>query len=1192
MKSKKVKIATLILGILILISLSALVIIYTHNYGFASVDASGVTFSEETDEQNKTVITDSRTIVYATYNFVYINDSECSVKIANKAEATVAVIPNKGVIDGKEYSVTEIAANGFASSPKLERVRLSAEIKKINNSAFTNCPELQRVDLNRVETIGNNVFYKCLKLHNIRIPKTVINVGSSVFRNNETAVHIVASESFVVENWTSTWNSNNKSIEPVDYNTSYRDPVELETVYEKNARSTSQEPVGYAYSAGQPVNYSKAITATFSNIDEGNVEDFRGEDDIFILKEYNNKPILRISDEAFFGITFNKIIIQYYNEPIEIGLSAFFDAQGNEIIINRDVKFFSNSGEMSSDIFSGSSITSIILPDSLTSLPNNIFSYCESFKNVFFETPKKDLSDDDLLNLVDNLKSVNGDGVVNLPDTKNFTTIGESAFDNTTQISRLNIQNNVKNVGPSVFNGWDNVNQYVHIYNDGPLPDYVSNEDGTFTGWHMQWFGSFTNYKLEKEFVKMYLDPNGGEVDSTVIDVELGMPINNLPTPEHSTATFDGWVDADGKIYDTNTVLNVKDSIYLTAKWVYIVKYINGITTNTIKCEVGQIITLPTYTKLGYKGVLKESATKSEYNFGNRYTPTYNTTFTVIWTELSIKDCYGKDTVPYDDYWYTVYTPGQLKELRRLHTKEGFWPHRVKLGADIDLTNENWEPFEFLKFEFWGNGYTISFEHKNVTGNENYGFVRELSGKIHKTKFKASIKTSKDYAGKYLGIIAGKFNGGIYDCEIISVVGKGSGYYNSMTDNKVDILIQNRGTITGGFAGLLEAAGGIQDCTNRGVSIASRDTLGGIVGESKCYVAYCKNSGELYYEMDEDSSGDHRYIGGISGIQEANWSLMFCEFSGTIRFVSVLNNSLESKSPCIGQIVGLVKIIYTETTVKNNDFIGRVITWNISNKYLNCVSNNEVGYTYDPNASSGDDGAGSGGCVAPGTLITLADGSQKQVEHLTGSEMLLVWNLYTGTFDVAPILFIDSESSSLREVIYLYFSDGTEVKVIFEHAFWDFDLNEYVFLRNDASKYIGHWYNKQVTDELGNMGWLKVQLMDVVIKEEVTTSWSPVTYGHLCYYVNGMLSMPGATEGLINIFEVNNETLKINEELMQYDIETYGLYTYEEFAEIYPITKEIFEAFGGQYLKISMGKGLITLEEIGELISHYAEFLN
>lgn len=163
------------------------------------------------------------------------------------------------------------------------------------------------------------------------------------------------------------------------------------------------------------------------------------------------------------------------------------------------------------------------------------------------------------------------------------------------------------------------------------------------------------------------------------------------------------------------------------------------------------------------------------------------------------------------------------------------------------------------------------------------------------------------------------------------------------------------------------------------------------------------------------------------------------------------------------------------------------------------------------------------------------------------------------------------------------------VKVISEHAFWDFDLNKYVFLRNDAYKYIGHWFNKQVDERLS---WEKVQLIDVQITEELTTAWSPVTYGHLCYYVNGMLSMPGATEGFINIFEVDSETLKIDESLMLSDIEKYGLFTYEEFAEIYPINEEIFEAFNGQYLKISVGKGLITMEEIGELINHYAEFLS
>lgn len=73
--------------------------------------------------------------------------------------------------------------------------------------------------------------------------------------------------------------------------------------------------------------------------------------------------------------------------------------------------------------------------------------------------------------------------------------------------------------------------------------------------------------------------------------------------------------------------------------------------------------------------------------------------------------------------------------------------------------------------------------------------------------------------------------------------------------------------------------------------------------------------------------------------------------------------------------------------------------------------------------------------MAEGTLITLADGSQVPVENLTGGEMLLVWNLYTGSFDIAPILVIDSDALKQYEVIKLTFSDGTTVDVISEHGF-------------------------------------------------------------------------------------------------------------------------------------------------------------
>lgn len=229
-------------------------------------------------------------------------------------------------------------------------------------------------------------------------------------------------------------------------------------------------------------------------------------------------------------------------------------------------------------------------------------------------------------------------------------------------------------------------------------------------------------------------------------------------------------------------------------------------------------------------------------------------------------------------------------------------------------------------------------------------------------------------------------------------------------------------------------------------------------------------------------------------------------------------------------------------------------------------------------------------CVAEGTMITLADGSQVAVEDLTGEELLLVWNLFTGTFDVAPILFIDSDPYTEYEIIHLYFSDGTEVKVISEHGFWDIDLNKYVFLRNDAAQYIGHWFNKQTDDGNGNMVWTAVQLVDVDIYTEYTTAWSPVTFGHLCYYVNGMLSMPGATEGLINIFEVDASTMQYDAASFAADIATYGLFTYEEFAEIIPIPEVIFEAFNGQYLKVSIGKGLITMDGLIALIERYADF--
>ena len=260
------------------------------------------------------------------------------------------------------------------------------------------------------------------------------------------------------------------------------------------------------------------------------------------------------------------------------------------------------------------------------------------------------------------------------------------------------------------------------------------------------------------------------------------------------------------------------------------------------------------------------------------------------------------------------------------------------------------------------------------------------------------------------------------------------------------------------------------------------------------------------------------------------------------------------------------------------------------------------GFAYDQNATSGykgnlaslpeaqgarmytlwtkSTGQGSQSCVAEGTLITLANGTQVPVESLTGNEELLVWDMMSGTYSSAPILFVDSDPAKVYEIVELSFADGTIVKVIDEHAFFDVDAQEYVFLRADAAKYIGHTFNK---------GDVNVELVAVNVYDEYTTAWSPVTSGALCLYVNGMLSMPGNTEGFINIFEV--EDMKVDAEKMAQDIATYGLYTYEEFcAEVVEVPESVFEAFNGQYLKVSMAKGLISEDKVKALFDRYSSF--
>ncbi|MBQ4071949.1 MAG: hypothetical protein IJD51_06030 [Clostridia bacterium] len=230
--------------------------------------------------------------------------------------------------------------------------------------------------------------------------------------------------------------------------------------------------------------------------------------------------------------------------------------------------------------------------------------------------------------------------------------------------------------------------------------------------------------------------------------------------------------------------------------------------------------------------------------------------------------------------------------------------------------------------------------------------------------------------------------------------------------------------------------------------------------------------------------------------------------------------------------------------------------------------------------SATSSGSDSGECVTGDTLITLADGTVKRIDELTGEELLLVFDHYTGEYTASPIVFIENDGVSDYTVVTLTFSDGGATRLIYEHGYFDLTLGEYVYVTPDnCLDFVGHEFAKSTGE-----GFEAVSLVSAEVETVEVGCYSLVTAYHYNFIVDGILSMPGGIDGIFNIFEYGDD-LKYDEERMAADIAEYGLYTYSDFADY--VTEEVYEIFLATYYKVAVGKGMITLDEIYAYIAKY-----
>lgn len=272
---------------------------------------------------------------------------------------------------------------------------------------------------------------------------------------------------------------------------------------------------------------------------------------------------------------------------------------------------------------------------------------------------------------------------------------------------------------------------------------------------------------------------------------------------------------------------------------------------------------------------------------------------------------------------------------------------------------------------------------------------------------------------------------------------------------------------------------------------------------------------------------------------------------------------------------------------------------NSQNMFENCISLvGGSGTVYSPDCIDGSYGhldggennpgyfsqkssGGSNPCVTPDTLVLLADGTQKRIDEISYDDEFIVWDFVNGCYTTAKATIIMNHGQNNYEVMTLNFSDGTSVKTINGHGFYEADINKFIILKNEnVQNYIGHNFIKQNAD-----GYTTVELVSYNIETQHTESWSILTEYYYNCILDGMFTLtPAEVDGspdYLMPFLIGNN-LKYIEEEMHADIEKYGLYTYEEFAHL--LTQNQFEILNIQNFKVSVAKGFISYEELLMLI--------
>ncbi len=231
--------------------------------------------------------------------------------------------------------------------------------------------------------------------------------------------------------------------------------------------------------------------------------------------------------------------------------------------------------------------------------------------------------------------------------------------------------------------------------------------------------------------------------------------------------------------------------------------------------------------------------------------------------------------------------------------------------------------------------------------------------------------------------------------------------------------------------------------------------------------------------------------------------------------------------------------------------------------------------------TSTSSGGGGGSCLVKGSLIMLPNGTFTEIENLKVGDAIMTFDHLTGKYIESQIAFTFYANTEIK-VISLDFSNGINLKLANGgHGLFDVTLNKYVLITPDnVADFVGHEFSYvSYVNEVAIRS--KVKLQSYKITTELVERYDIATANQLNHIANGLLACSDTLVGFCNTFDFNNDQT-FNAEKMQNDIEAYGLFEYKDWSSY--VSYEEFMAFNGQYFKVAIAKGLMTEDDLFNLI--------